>query len=237
MQTRQPILLADESGVETDVLTVRKAPWKALIGSAVAACALASVGYAAGQNSLRGLRVNSNTQQVLRTTDEFKHSFDSWADGLTCQKLNFWVDKIVNNGVTTDNLDATEFKEWYAGGTASVTSADKVVANGIMTASIEKACLPAVPAAPKGSAAPSSPSTCLSIQDYTTFGHCFSAATAGHPWAYILHVEEAVQGVSASAMTEEVSALHNFYKLKASDSERHLFTRNALVHMKAHGMH
>jgi len=77
--------------------------------------------------------------------------------------------------------------------------------------------------------------SCLSIQDYTTFGRCFSAATEGHPWAYILHVEDAVLGVSASAMTAEVSALHNYYKNTASDAERHLFSHDALVHMNTHG--
>merc|ERR1712238_289286 len=44
-----------------------------------------------------------------------------------------------------------------------------------------------------------------------------------------------VLGVSASAMTGEVSALHNYYKNTASDAERHLFSHDALVHMNTHG--
>merc|ERR1740139_1375928 len=120
-------------------------------------------------------------------------------------------------------------------------ASDRIAAEAAMEASRSKVCFPAPTAAPAKQApakqAPSPSSSCLSIQDYATFGHCFSAATAGHPWAYILHVEEAVRGVSASAMTAEVSALHNFYKLKASESERHVFTQSALVHMKAYGMH
>lgn len=185
---------------------------------------------------LRGAQISGSIIDAIDTVAKFQSTFESWSEGLSCTKLTTeiaWITQGVS--VPPTGLDRKAFQAWYNSG--GILSQDQDAAKVTMEAARQKACFPAVAPVAPAKHAPS-PSTCLSIQDYTTFGVCFSAATAGHPWAYILHVEEAVQGVSAaSAMTGEVSALRNFYKLKASDSERHHFTHDALVHMKAHGMH
>jgi len=228
MNSQQAELLA-----QSDLEIQSQPRSRARAAAFVLGCAgLAVASFEGGK--LRGAQISGSIIDAIDTVAKFKSTFESWSEGLSCTKLTTEIAWITGAVTPTTGLDRTEFYTWYSG--TSIVSQDKDAAKDVMEAARQKACFPAVAPVAPAKHAPS-PSTCLSIQDYTTFGHCFSAATAGHPWAYILHVEEAVQGVSASAMTEEVSALHNFYKLKASDSERHLFTRNALVHMKAHGMH
>jgi len=206
---------------------------RARVAAFVFGCAgLAVASFEGGK--LRGAQISGSIVDAIDSVAKFKSEFESWSDGLSCNKLTTEIAWITGATKPTAGLDRMAFHTWYSGG--GILASDKTAAEAAMEASRSKVCFPAPTAAP-AKQAPSPSSSCLSIQDYATFGHCFSAATAGHPWAYILHVEEAVRGVSASAMTAEVSALHNFYKLKASESERHLFTQSALVHMKAHGMH
>merc|ERR1711920_720455 len=85
-----------------------------------------------------------------------------------------------------------------------------------MSDKMTEVCAPsAAPTAAPAKHAPVKP-TCLAIADYPAFGHCFSAATAGHPWSYILKVEAAVTGGSSSSFSAEVGALRNFYQNKAT---------------------
>lgn len=224
MQTQQAILLGDESGVDTSMQAVRMS-WKSLVGSAVAACGLASVGYSAGQSSLRGLRVNGGTLEVLRTTDDFEQSFNVWADGLTCVKLNDYVSKIVAGSAIATSLDAAEFMDWYKG---SVTAADKIIANGVMTAAIEKACLPAAPA-PKA-AVVAAPAADFS---YMAFGHLYSAETAGRPWAEISKIDSVVRGAQVPlAHSAGVQKLHLWYHDHLSNTDRKDFDDKAVAHMR-----
>ena len=233
MNAQQAELLA-----QSDLEVPSQPRSRARVAAFVLGCAgLAVASFEGGK--LRGAQISGNIVDAIDSVVKFKSEFESWSDGLSCSKLTTEIAWITAGTPPTTGLDRIAFQLWYA--SPGIVQSDKDAAEVAMEAARKKACFPAVapvaPAAPPAKHAPS-PSTCLSIQDYLTFGRCFSAATAGHPWAYILHVEEAVQGVSAaSAMTEEVGALRNFYKLQASDSERHHFTHDALVHMRAHGMY
>jgi len=233
MDTQQAELLA-----QSDLEIQSQPRSRARVAAFVLGCAgLAVASFEGGK--LRGAQISGSIIDAIDTVAKFKSQFESWSDGLSCAKLTTDIAWITDSSQTAIGLEQKELQAWYTG--SGILAEDKLAAEVAMEAARKKACFPQPAVAPAKQApakqVASPPSTCLSIQDYTTFGFCFSAATAGHPWAYILHVEEAVLGVSASAMTGEVSALHNFYKLKASDGERHLFTHDALVHMKAHGMH
>ena len=233
MNAQQAELLA-----QSDLEVPSQPRSRARVAAFVLGCAgLAVASFEGGK--LRGAQISGDIVDVIDSVAKFKSEFESWSDGLSCHKLTTDVAWITGDKATKppNGLDRIAFHSWY--NSASILPADQAAAEVTMEAVRKNACFPpaAPPAAPAKHAPSPSSSSCLSIQDYTTFGRCFSAATAGHPWAYILHVEEAVQGVSASSMTEEVGALRNFYKLKASDSERHLFTHTALAHMNAHGRH
>merc|ERR1712238_21825 len=76
-----------------------------------------------------------------------------------------------------------------------------------------------------------------SISSYAEFGHCYSHATAGRPWAQIGEVDRQVRSASLShGSSSEISVLWSWYKLHATVSEKHDFENNALVHMEAAGL-
>jgi len=238
MEVNHPALLADESGVDLSPHP------KSLIGSygklSVGAAILVSVGFIGGRhNSAQSISLMDLQAKDILSHNAFNTEFGSWSDALTCPTLTAYISQITNaaDAITPANNQASSFKTWYDGLTGTT---DKEQAEATMNTKMTTVCTP-TPTAPatktSPASSPSSPTTvCGHISDYHTFGLAYSRATAGKPWAVIVHIDKFIRGEYLTTLSSEVTCLRSWYKNDATVHQRKDFEDNAVTHMFSAGM-
>jgi len=208
-----------------------------VVGQVLGGALLLLSGVAIGRQhpaSLRGSGLGFISEDISTRT-EFEAAYNSYTQGLSPAALSA-ANSAIYSGTPGGPAELLALVKWYADVKAGV---DQNWAQHVMTTAFVNVAVPGAPAAPakKTPSHESEQSCSTSISSYAEFGHCYSHATAGRPWAQIGEVDRQVRGASLShGSSTEISVLWSWYKLHATVSEKHDFENNALVHMEAAGL-
>jgi len=214
-----------------------------VVGQVLGGALLLLSGVAIGRQhpaSLRGSGLGFISEDISTRT-EFEAAYNTYTRGLSPAALSAANSAIYSPGAPpAGSAELKALNKWYTDvnsvplGTVSV---DQNWAQHVMTTAFVNAAVPGAPAAPAKKTPSHEQSCSTSISSYAEFGHCYSHATAGRPWAQIGEVDRQVRGASLShGSSTEISVLWSWYKLHATVSEKHDFENNALVHMEAAGL-
>jgi len=209
-----------------------------VVGQVLGGALLLLSGVAIGRQhpaSLRGSGLGF-ISEVISTRTEFEAAYNTYTQGLTPAALSAANSDIYGAAPPAGNAEVIALNKWY---TDVGVGVDQNWAQHVMTTAFVNVAVPGAPAAPakKTPSHESEQSCSTSISSYAEFGHCYSHATAGRPWAQIGEVDRQVRGASLShGSSTEISVLWSWYKLHATVSEKHDFENNALVHMEAAGL-
>jgi len=206
-----------------------------VVGQVLGGALLLLSGVAIGRQhpaSLRGSGLGF-ISEVISTRTEFEAAYNTYTRGLSPAALSAANFDIYDSKLAAGNAEVTALNNWYS----NVDTVDQNWAQNVMTTAFVNVAVPGAPAAPAKKTPSHEQSCSTSISSYAEFGHCYSHATAGRPWAQIGEVDRQVRSASLShGSSSEISVLWSWYKLHATVSEKHDFENNALVHMEAAGL-
>jgi len=213
-----------------------------VVGQVLGGALLLLSGVAIGRQhpaSLRGSGLGFISEDISSRT-EFEAVYNTYIRGLSPAALSAANSDIYTSAPpAAGSAELVALHKWYkdVNLVAGTDSVDQHWAQRVMTTAFVNAAVPTAPAAPAKKTPSHEQSCSTSISSYAEFGHCYSHATAGRPWAQIGEVDRQVRGASLShGSSTEISVLWSWYKLHATVSEKHDFENNALVHMEAAGL-
>jgi len=212
-----------------------------VVGQVLGGALLLLSGVAIGRQhpaSLRGSGLGFISEDISTRT-QFEAAYNTYTRGLSPAALSAANTLIYTKGAPAGTAELIALNKWYTDvkTPAKGDSVDNIWAQHVMTTAFVNAAVPTAPAAPAKKTPSHEQSCSTSISSYAEFGHCYSHATAGRPWAQIGEVDRQVRGASLShGSSTEISVLWSWYKLHATVSEKHDFENNALVHMEAAGL-
>lgn len=211
---------------------------KRVVGQVLGGVVLLLSGVAIGRqqqaSSLRGSGL-SLIGEAISSRAQFEAAYHAYTNGMTAASLSTTNTAIYSTTAPAGPTDLVALVTWYSDVGAG---ADRKWADQITNQAFVNAALPAAsPAVPANKSAPQPTGCSTSISSYAEFGHCYSQATAGRPWAHITSVDDQVRGASlpSGISSSEITVLWSWYKQHASASEQHDFENTALVHKKSAG--
>lgn len=232
----QAVALLENS--DSDIVHVPKSrSARRMVGQVLGGVVLLLSGVAIGRQhppaSLRGTTLSLIGEAAISSRAQFEAAYHAYTDSMAPALLSAANTVIYTTDAPLGPSELVALHTWYQ----AVSADDKTWANHMTNQAFVKVAMPTAPAAvPATKAAPSQKSCRTQISSYTDFGHCYSQATAGRPWARIAQVDEQVRAaILAENSSAEISVLWSWYKQHASASEKHDFEKNALVHTKSAG--
>jgi len=208
-----------------------------VVGQVLGGALLLLSGVAIGRQhpaSLRGSGLGF-ISEAFSTRAEFEAGYNTYTHGLSPASLSAANTAIYTAAAPPSPAELIALHEWYKG--VAADGVDQHWAQHMMNTAFVNVAVPGAPAAPAKKTPSNQHSCSTSISSYAEFGHCYSHATAGQPWAQIGEVDRQVRGASLPhGSSKEISVLWSWYSLHATDVEKHDFENSALVHMESAGL-
>lgn len=231
----QAVALLNNS--DSDIVQREPRSAKRVVGHVLGGVVLLLSGVAIGRQHASSLRGSSLglIGEDIRTRAEYETAYRAYTQGMNAAALSAANSKIYDSSASpVGPTELVALNSWFKAVSTPAAGVDSKWAEQMMNTAFVNLALPVAAVAPAKQATPTQVGCSTSISSYTEFGHCYSHATAGRPWAHIASLDKEVRGATLPVgSSTEIRVLWSWYQHHASVAEKHDFENSALVHEKS----